>query len=685
MPSSTELPTQPPGVRPVRFDRPLAGAAAAATGAAWGDPALDAVLAEVVENARREGLAQGYAAGWAAGRRDADDVARVEAAERAGRLRMERDAVLAAARGLLEALAEAAARRPEEPKWADLADTLADGALTIARAALARELSYRRRRREPRGSGRHCTPSRATARLVLHLAPADAALLDRARCPTAPCSWPTPRSRRARSSSAARPSGCASTCRPPWPPPRRCSGHDRTLVDELRHRLAVAAAAAAPQVSGSVAGVVGLGVRVRGIRPGVGDLVTVHTAAGSLPAQVVAVHSDAEGDGATCMPLGATTGIATGDEVVPTRSGPRVPAGPGLLGRVVDALGRPLDGAGPLADVEHVPLDAAAPNPLHRRRVDRVLPTGVRALDAFTPARRRPARRHHGGLGRRQVDPARDGRARHRRAGPGRRPGGRARPRGPRVPRGHPRRRRPRPHRRRRGHRRRPAAAASDRGVHRDPDRGVVPRPRRRRAARRRLRHAHRARAARGRPRRRRAARDPRLPGERLRDAAPAARAGRPGRDRQHHRALHRARRGRRPAGPDRRHRPRHPRRPRRARPRPRHRRALPERRRPRLGLPGGPGGPPARAPAPWPRRPGGCSPRTATSASSSRSAPTRTAATPSPTAPSPCARELDAFLRQAPGDVADPEDTWARLAAIVPADLVAELTAEASAAGGAA
>ena len=46
---------------------------------------------------------------------------------------------------------------------------------------------------------------------------------------------------------------------------------------------------------------------------------------------------------------------------------------------------------------------------------------------------------------------------------------------------------------------------------------------------------------------------------------------------------------------------------------------------------------------------------------------------------------EIDAFLRQAPDDVADPEATWARLTAIVPADLVAELTAEASAAGGAA
>jgi flagellum-specific ATP synthase len=62
-----------------------------------------------------------------------------------------------------------------------------------------------------------------------------------------------------------------------------------------------------------------------------------------------------------------------------------VPAGPGLLGRVVDALGRPLDGRGPLADVDQVPLDAAAPNPLHRRRIDTPLQTGVRALDTLVP------------------------------------------------------------------------------------------------------------------------------------------------------------------------------------------------------------------------------------------------------------------------------------------------------------
>jgi flagellum-specific ATP synthase len=162
-------------------------------------------------------------------------------------------------------------------------------------------------------------------------------------------------------------------------------GSRQRLHEEVRGRLGSAARAAAPQPHGTVADVVGLGVRVRGIRPGVGELVTVQTAAGSLPAQVVAVHRDASGDGATCLPLGSTTGIASGDDVVPTNAPLRVPAGPGLLGRVVDALGRPLDTAGPLCDVQHVPLEASAPNPLHRRRVDRVLTTGVRALDTFVP------------------------------------------------------------------------------------------------------------------------------------------------------------------------------------------------------------------------------------------------------------------------------------------------------------
>jgi flagellum-specific ATP synthase len=52
---------------------------------------------------------------------------------------------------------------------------------------------------------------------------------------------------------------------------------------------------------------------------------------------------------------------------------------------VVNALGRPMDDGPPLTDVVDVPLEQAAPNPLHRRRVDTVLATGVRALDTMIP------------------------------------------------------------------------------------------------------------------------------------------------------------------------------------------------------------------------------------------------------------------------------------------------------------
>jgi flagellum-specific ATP synthase len=153
------------------------------------------------------------------------------------------------------------------------------------------------------------------------------------------------------------------------------------VTDTVRERLATAAAASVPTPHGHVTDVVGLGVRVGGVRAAVGDLVTIATAAGPLPAQVVAVHSA----GATCLPLGAITGITPGDEVIPSGRAATVPAGPGLLGRVVDALGRPMDGAGPLTDVTAVPLEQAAPNPLHRRRVNVPLATGIRALDTLIP------------------------------------------------------------------------------------------------------------------------------------------------------------------------------------------------------------------------------------------------------------------------------------------------------------
>jgi flagellum-specific ATP synthase len=153
------------------------------------------------------------------------------------------------------------------------------------------------------------------------------------------------------------------------------------LATELQLRLSAAANAARPRVEGRVGEVVGLGIGVRGLHTGVGALVTVTTAAGALPAQVIAVSRD----GVTCMPLGTTAGVASGDPVASTGDHVRVPAGYSLLGRIIDPLGRAIDGLPKPAGVEFVPVEASAPNPLHRRRVDTALPTGVRALDTLVP------------------------------------------------------------------------------------------------------------------------------------------------------------------------------------------------------------------------------------------------------------------------------------------------------------
>jgi type III secretion protein N (ATPase) len=83
-------------------------------------------------------------------------------------------------------------------------------------------------------------------------------------------------------------------------------------------------------------------------------------------------------------PYGPLQGVAVGAAVQALADEARVPCGPALLGRVIDAFGRPLDDRPlePGPDLRHTPLYAPAPSPLKRRGVDDALPTGVRAIDA---------------------------------------------------------------------------------------------------------------------------------------------------------------------------------------------------------------------------------------------------------------------------------------------------------------
>ena len=83
--------------------------------------------------------------------------------------------------------------------------------------------------------------------------------------------------------------------------------------------------------------------------------------------------------------LGDFTKIREGDEVRATGRLLQVPVGKGLLGRVVDALGQPLDGKGPVDATTHYPVEKIAPGIIKRRSVSQPVQTGIMAIDAMVP------------------------------------------------------------------------------------------------------------------------------------------------------------------------------------------------------------------------------------------------------------------------------------------------------------
>lgn len=83
------------------------------------------------------------------------------------------------------------------------------------------------------------------------------------------------------------------------------------------------------------------------------------------------------------MPFGDTSGIGPGCVVAATGGRFTVPVGDGLLGRVIDGLGRPIDGKGPLPDVTRQVVDGTPPPPMSRPRIDEPVATGIRAIDTL--------------------------------------------------------------------------------------------------------------------------------------------------------------------------------------------------------------------------------------------------------------------------------------------------------------
>jgi type III secretion system H+-transporting two-sector ATPase len=136
-------------------------------------------------------------------------------------------------------------------------------------------------------------------------------------------------------------------------------------------------------VRGRVVEVTGLVIKARvpGVR--IGELCQIATPLrdAPVPAEVVGF----KGELVYLMGLGDLTGLGPDSEVRPTGHVMTVRVGPGLLGRVLDGLGRPADGKGPLAAGENseYPVYAPPPDPLRRRRVKQPLAVGVRAIDGM--------------------------------------------------------------------------------------------------------------------------------------------------------------------------------------------------------------------------------------------------------------------------------------------------------------
>lgn len=132
-------------------------------------------------------------------------------------------------------------------------------------------------------------------------------------------------------------------------------------------------------IEGTVKEVIGLTIEVKGIRAFVGELCTIYNQEGkAIKCEVVGFREDA----VLLMPLGELIGISAGCRVVPERRPLEVNCSEALLGKVLDGLGNPLTDEELLLG-EPYPLENEPPDPLKRKRITDILPTGVRAIDGF--------------------------------------------------------------------------------------------------------------------------------------------------------------------------------------------------------------------------------------------------------------------------------------------------------------
>lgn len=161
------------------------------------------------------------------------------------------------------------------------------------------------------------------------------------------------------------------------------------MTDKLQQRISIAErikryvpyAMAKPDYTaeGRLLRMVGLTLEAVGCKVPMGGHCTIRSPdMGDVEAEVVGFS----GQKMYLMPIEPVSGLQPGARVIPNLHVARVPVGEGLLGRILDGRGQPLDKKGPLQVTEYVPLVREAINPLERKPIDEPLDVGVRAINS---------------------------------------------------------------------------------------------------------------------------------------------------------------------------------------------------------------------------------------------------------------------------------------------------------------
>ena len=134
--------------------------------------------------------------------------------------------------------------------------------------------------------------------------------------------------------------------------------------------------------TGKVSELTGLLVESNGPASGIGDFCEIATSAGrTVRTQVIGFRRGR----VLSMPLEETGGLQLGDRIIARSDQAAVPVGRGMLGRVLDGFGQPMDGLPPFEAEAHYELNAAPPGPLERVDISIPLDTGIRVIDSLLP------------------------------------------------------------------------------------------------------------------------------------------------------------------------------------------------------------------------------------------------------------------------------------------------------------